>query len=302
LFSFLRPMLARPTGASVDSPPATQGHRGGGECEMKGRLDHRAHCDPIRRGLSLIAPRDLVSRERQSRASHGYRKRNSGLLRSRSSKFPSSTKASAFTLMELMVVVGIIMLLATLMAPMLSTALRGTNLTQATDKVIGVLGQARQTAIAKGQTVEVRFYCYKDPEIPGDTGQCHALQALSISDMNATSPITKPILLPQTVIISTNASLSSLLDTNATNANFVASPSGVGIRGVTNISYSWIRFTRSGSTSLAGLKSADSSGSWFLTLENLADDKPGATAPPPNFATIAIDNLNGAIKVYRPTQ
>ena len=89
---------------------------------------------------------------------------------------------SAFSLIELLIVIAIITVMASLMGPTLNSALRGTALTQATDKVIGVLSFAHQTALTKAQTVEVRFYSYVDPETPGDTGQGHAIQALSIDD------------------------------------------------------------------------------------------------------------------------
>ena len=77
-----------------------------------------------------------------------------------------------FTLVELLVVVTIIVILASMLGPMLNSALRGTNLTQGADKVIGILSLARQTALTKNQTVEVRFYAFVDPESP-EIGRAH---------------------------------------------------------------------------------------------------------------------------------
>ena len=62
-----------------------------------------------------------------------------------------------FTLVELLVVITVIVIMASLMGPMLSSALRGTNMTQGADKVIGMLSLAHQTAVTKNQTVAVRF-------------------------------------------------------------------------------------------------------------------------------------------------
>ncbi len=75
----------------------------------------------------------------------------------RRTRVPPSLRRSesAFTLLELLIVIAIIVLLASLMAPMLSSALRGTSVTQSTDKVIGLLSLARQAALTKSQTVEV---------------------------------------------------------------------------------------------------------------------------------------------------
>ena len=112
---------------------------------------------------------------------------------------------SAFSLIELLIVIAIITVMASLMGPTLNSALRGTALTQATDKVIGVLSFAHQTALTKAQTVEVRFYSYVDPETPGDTGQGHAIQALSIDDSGTATPLMKAQSLPQTVVMTTNS-------------------------------------------------------------------------------------------------
>lgn len=208
-------------------------------------------------------------------------------------------RPSAFTLTELLVVVTIIVIMASLMGPTLSSALRGTSLTQGADKVIGVLSLARQTAITKGQTVEVRFYSYPDPETPGDTGQYHALQAFSIDDAGNAVPLLKAQTLPQTVVMATNSlsgsSASTLLSlTNAT------APSQYPIPRVKNAyTCSSFQFYRSGSTSL--LVSGASS-NWCVTVVNAADLLgAGATTLPKNYTTVTIDPYNGSLRTFRPT-
>jgi uncharacterized protein (TIGR02596 family) len=219
----------------------------------------------------------------------------------RRTRVPPSLRRSesAFTLLELLIVIAIIVLLASLMAPMLSSALRGTSVTQSTDKVIGLLSLARQAALTKSQTVEVRFYSYTNPEMPGDTGECHALQAFSVDDLGSYTPITKPQTLPQNIVITTNANLSSLLGSN----NLV--PFGTGTvlipRVRTNYSYNWFRYYRSGSTSLQNSQ-IPSNNVWCLTIENLSDDRVNATSPPSQYSTLTVDPYNGTVRTYRPTR
>ena len=210
-----------------------------------------------------------------------------------------SRGGAAFTLTELLVVVAIIVVMTSLMGPTLNSALRGTALTQGADKVIGVLSMARQTAITKGQTVEVRFYSYVDRETPGDTGQYHALQAFSIDDAGNAVPLLKSQALPQTVVMATNSFGANPSSTLLSLANPTA-PSQVAIPRVKN-SYtcSSFRFYRSGSTDLL-LRGADTN--WCVTVVNAADLLgAGASTLPKNYTTVVIDPYNGSLRTFRPT-
>ena len=200
-------------------------------------------------------------------------------------------RIAAFTLTELLVVITIILIMASLMGPTLNSALRGTGMTQGADKVIGVLSLAHQTAVTKNQTVEVRFYAYKDPETPGDTGQCHALQAFSIDDALNATPIMKAQALPSTVILTTNSTLSTLFSLTPTTSPSVKIP-----RAGTSYSYVSFRFNRSGATDLVGNATQ---AQWCVTIMNALDYQ--GSALPKNYTTVAIDPYNGSIKTYRPT-
>jgi uncharacterized protein (TIGR02596 family) len=212
----------------------------------------------------------------------------------------SLSALSAFTLTELLVVITIIVIMASLMGPTLSSAMRGTALTQGADKVIGVLSLARQTAITKGQTVEVRFYAYVDPETPGDTSQYHALQAFSIDDAGRASPLIKAQTLPQTVVMATNSfggyPASSLLSFSNASA-----PSQLSIPRVkNNYTCSSFSFLRSGTTSL--LVSGNDTNVWSVTVVNAADLLgAGASKLPANYTTVTVDPYNGSIRTFRPT-
>jgi uncharacterized protein (TIGR02596 family) len=207
---------------------------------------------------------------------------------------------SAFSLIELLVVAAIIVVMASLMGPTLTTVTRGTALTRGADTVIGILSAARQAAVTKGQTVEVRFYCYTDPEMPGDTPQYRALQAFTIDDSGNATPMFKSKALPQTVVMATNSfggtSGSSLL--NLINST---APGSVSIPRVGNAyTCSSFRFFRGGTTSL--LTGGGGSSSWCVTVVNSSDLLgAGAANLPTNFTTVVIDPYNGSIRPFRPT-
>ena len=205
-----------------------------------------------------------------------------------------TSRSAAFSLVELLIVITIIVIMASLMGPTLNSALRGTALTQASDKVIGVLSLARQTAVSKAQTVEVRFYSYTNQELPGDTGQGHGLQAFTVDDSGNYSPMMKAQILPNSVIISASTTLSTLFS-NGTNAT----PTNAIPRAGSNYTYASFQFYRSGSTSLAATSLATNI--WGVTVVN-ASDMNGANSNnlPLNYTTIVIDPYNGSMKTYRP--
>lgn len=270
-----------------------ESHRDGNPRERE--LPERGSLVRLRDG----APRDLVSREQMSLPAGQARRGGGG---SRHARVSPLSPLSAFTLTELLVVITIIVIMASLMGPTLSSAMRGTALTQGADKVIGVLSLARQTAITKGQTVEVRFYAYVDPETPGDTRQYHALQAFSIDDAGRASPLIKAQTLPQTVVMATNSFLgypaSSLLSSSLANAD---APSQLSIPRVkNNYTCSSFCFFRSGITSL--LVSGNDTNVWSVTVVNAVDLLgAGASKLPANYTTVTVDPYNGSIRTFRPT-
>ena len=69
-----------------------------------------------------------------------------------------SSAAAAFTLVELLVVVGIIAVLMVLMVPAFTTIKGGSDVTSAAYQIAGVLEQARTHAIAHNTYVWVGFY------------------------------------------------------------------------------------------------------------------------------------------------
>ena len=83
------------------------------------------------------------------------------------SKAPSFA-SRAFSLVELLVVMAVIAIVAGFAVPAVTTMLKGSQLTQGSQMVVDQIALARQTALSRNRSVEVRFYKFADPEIPGE--------------------------------------------------------------------------------------------------------------------------------------
>ena len=212
---------------------------------------------------------------------------------------------SAFSLIELVVVIAIIAIIATFTVPAATTILRGSAITQASQTLTDQISLARQLALSRNRAVEVRFYQYADPEAPGETagspttGQWRGIQLFEVVESGVAIPLDKPQRLPISVVIDSNVTFSTLITSPAKKPNTTTDPDlprGVG----KNYLYASFRFQQDGSTNLSP------TGTWFVSIHNLTDTPSGTkmeSAPnkPINFFTLQIDPVSGAIKGFRPT-
>lgn len=204
----------------------------------------------------------------------------------------------AFTLLELLVVIAVVGVLAAFIAPAVNTMLRSSRLTQAGDHVVAVLGLARQTALTTNHSVEVRFYQYGDPAVPGEkadapaTGSYRAFQIVEFKD-GGTELKGRVEVLPSSIIFDSGATLSTLLG-SALAKTWTDVPPQIPAAG-RNYNCRAFRFLADGSTNLPGTGGT----LWFITLHNLVEGD-GRATPPPNYTTLKIDPVNGSLKVYRP--
>jgi len=237
---------------------------------------------------------------------------------------PLSFSRRAFSLMELIVVIAIIAVIATYVVPQAAQILKGSTVTQASTTLTDQIRLAREFATTKNCKVEVRFYQYADPEVPGEvpgnpsTGQFRAIQVFQVLDISKVSsvttgnvagevtvPIDKIQMLPQGVIMnstSLNPMLSSILNNPPGSPNIIqgaAEPTGLLLpRGVgSNYNYITFRFLQDGSTNLAPTGAT----SWFITIHSMTDKgflQSGGL--PYNFFCIQIDPVVGTTKSFRP--
>jgi len=208
----------------------------------------------------------------------------------------SPGRSRAFTLVELLVVVSIIVVVSALVAPAVNTVFRGTQLTQGGQMAVDQFTLARQMALSKNYPMEVRLYQFADPEIPGQTAgnqstwRYRALQIFEITESGSGVAMGKAQRLPPTVIIDSSSSLSTLINNPAQ-----GDPQVKFLRAGANYNYCAFRFLPDGATNL----SPTSGTTWFLTLHGNTDGD-GLTKLPPNFFTIQINATNGHITTFRP--
>ncbi len=212
----------------------------------------------------------------------------------------NTTRRSGFSLVELLMVVAIIAIISAFVIPAASSIMMGSRLSGAANQVLSALANARQTAIVHNRTVEVRFYQFGDPETPGEdpakpeTGRYRAIQAFEYDEHGAALPVTSVERLPDGIVFDSNIALSTIFEPRQAKAFTppldapAILPRGVG----TKYNCSAVQFTPSGSTKF-GL------GNWFVTLHRLTDGD-NLSAPPANYASVQIEAISGAVKVYRP--
>jgi len=211
-------------------------------------------------------------------------------------------KARAFSLIEMMVVVAIIAIVATFAVPAVGSVVNNSRLTQAASLLSNQLSYARQYAMTRNRSIEVRFIRFQDPEaVPSDgstTGstQFHAIQLLEVQDGGATISIGKIEFLPDATVLCADAR-SSLL--NGETASQIAKVPAPGVdaplpRGVEmHYDYVSFRYLPDGSTNLAA------NHNWFVTAV-AAKDQLRSTKLPANFFILQIDPVNGITRPFRP--
>jgi uncharacterized protein (TIGR02596 family) len=206
--------------------------------------------------------------------------------------FPTTARGlhpRAFTLVELLVVLAIIAIIATLIIPAIGPLLISYNLNRAASMTTDELTFARQSALTRNADVEVRFYKTGSNANAGDL-QFRAFRCF----LSATNqPLDKISYLPGQVIMSANTTtFSTLLNFTSTTP---VSPSTAILPGTNTacIYYSFL-FRATGGTNLTPVTSL-----WFLTLYSETSPVTG-TGLPSNYVGIQIDPVTGSVRVYRP--
>ena len=116
----------------------------------------------------------------------------------------------------------IIIIILGFAVPAATTIVKGSGLTQGSQMVGDQLGLARQTALSRNHPVEVRFYQFSDPDVPGevggnpDAGRFRAMQLFEVPDSGVARPLDKIGRLPASIMMDAGATLSTLLDVDRT--------------------------------------------------------------------------------------
>ncbi len=217
--------------------------------------------------------------------------------------FKLRQRLTAFTLIEMLVVITVISVLLAISAPALFNTMKSTRLGGAGDRLLGALSDAQQTAFSHNYPVEVRFYYYNIPLGTKDAYRSYQLFSVTNPPGENTEKVTKMsevTKLPDNIIVSANSQLSPSL------AKYTFEDSSVSA-GVSNAHYSAIRFMPDGTcrtvtTSGEGLPVlvfptlTDN----FVTLHEEGGSIPTDGTLPPNFYIIQTDPYTGKSRYYRP--
>ena len=218
----------------------------------------------------------------------------------------------AFSLLELLVVILIIGIVAVFVAPAVTTVLRGSQLTQAEQILTDQLKLARQTAVSKNHSVQVRFIRFGDPDAPGEkatdlkTGAFRAIQLFETLDNGVLVPVGKLQMLPQSIVMNSSQLSTVINPTKSATVTTIAAKKTLSTtddtggdpalpKGVDwNYDFVAFRYLPDGSTNLM------STTIWSITLHNINEKLTGASLPP-NFVTLQIDPVGGSVRVFRPS-
>lgn len=229
---------------------------------------------------------------------------------------------SAFTLVELIVVIGIIAIMVAAVAPGLTDVIRAARLTSAGDQIIGRIALAQQHALSLNSPVEVRFYSYEDLRDGSGRSKIRALQLVELlNDAAVTSLVgggedldaaltqrvlNEPVYIESGVEIASDATLSPLMTNLVEDQSDTFSVSGA--------RYAALVFYPDGSFKLRGTSGALAgsaaelnvttprlSESYFTIGESREFDS-GASGgePPTNYYCIQLDSYTGKARTYRP--
>jgi uncharacterized protein (TIGR02596 family) len=225
--------------------------------------------------------------------------------------------SAAFTLVEMITVVGIIALLVALATPALVDVIRATRLSSSGDSLSNRLSLAQQSAVSKSNEVEMRFYKYADSNNP-DAAAAPLFYAYQVVDVpNGQNPraLSEVYYFDSGVVLAESTRLSPMLQTTReqmadTTGRFLFKPA-TGLP-PSSVKYAALRFYPDGScrllTSAGGTANSSTASATAYTVKPLTQTfftliesrEINNANVPNNFYCLQLDFYTGKVRTYRP--
>lgn len=225
-------------------------------------------------------------------------------------------KTQGFSLIELLVVVGVIAFMLVLSAPTMSAAFKGSRMNQGAEAVRNFMIQAHQASLKYNMPIEVRFYKYDDPETPETTEHILGYRMYVVKlDLKNPDPTSQKLLfvdptrlgmdpevstaplsitkLPPGVVLSTNVAQSSLLGPNVTQGKEPVKnvdPDNAAME----VDYFAFQYRADGTVNLPTDRK------WFMTVLNRDDYLKGQEDTPGNYVCLQLNPYNGEVRWLQP--
>jgi uncharacterized protein (TIGR02596 family) len=220
-----------------------------------------------------------------------------------------SRSLRAFTLVELIVVVGIMALIIAAVAPGLTEVIRAARLTSAGDQVLGRISLAQQQALSLNSPVELRFYSYEEALSGTGTPAIRGMQLIELLNDAATANIGEET--AEEVLTQRRLNEPVFLETGMTNLVEDSADQAVQFPRE-NARYSALIFYPDGGFRLRGTAGANSGtaaetnatvpnlAQSFFTIAESRDLQSSPGEAPPNYYCIQLDPYTGKARTYRP--
>jgi uncharacterized protein (TIGR02596 family) len=194
----------------------------------------------------------------------------------------------AFTLVELVTVLGIMLILAALAFPSIAAILTSSSLTESGQILSSQISLARQIASSRGYPVEVRLI--QSPT----TGYYYAIQLFAVTSGGTLTPANHLVLLPAGAVISASTTtLSPYLANLQTGTLPQMNAAGV----LSN----YVSFRISPNGLVDPYPALPSPGGFaYLYLTVVPLQSATVTTAPSNYVTVQINPVTGSQLVYRP--
>jgi len=193
-------------------------------------------------------------------------------------------RTEAFSLLELLAVIGIISVLLALSVPAFTSISRGNSLSFSAQSVGDGLILARQEASTRNRRAEIRFL--KLPSRASSVDGFHALQVWLADDLGIMKAYGRPILLPLDVIILASNDRSPLLNSPTVSSGIMQ------VSGET-AAYTALPILASGNLEEGKIPAQ---GSYFT----IAPERVAAGSNLTNYAAVYINRATAQVRILRP--